>query len=128
MEQWRTSPIVLLVDDYADTRQVLKHAIEQCGCSVVEAEDGQEAIALSQSAHPDLILMDLNLPVLDGVNATLRIREYEPTAHVPIVAITAHDSPEFRAAAGAVGCCEYLLKPLDFDRLRDVIARHLPSA
>lgn len=119
-------PVVMLVDDYADTREILRRAIEKCGCSVVEAEDGQAAIELSQSALPDLILMDLNMPVLDGVNATIRIREYGPTRDIPIVAITAHDSPEFRAAAGAVGCSEYLAKPIDFESLSEVIGRLLP--
>ena len=120
-------PVVMLVDDYADTREVIRRAIEQCGCRVLEAADGQAAIELAQSALPDLILMDLNMPVLDGVTATLRIREYGPTRDVPIVAITAHDSPEFRAAAGAVGCCEYLRKPIDFESLSEVIGRLLPN-
>ena len=127
MEQFDTrARVVMLVDDYADTRDALRLVIESCGCRVVEATNGQEAIELVQTERPDLILMDLNMPVLDGVNATLRIREYEPTRDVPIVAITAHDSTEFRVAAGAVGCCEYLLKPLDFDNLSDLINRLLP--
>lgn len=118
--------VVLLVDDYADTREVLRRAVETCGCRVVEAANGQEAIELSQSERPDLILMDLNMPVLDGFNATLRIRELERTRDVPVVAVTAHDTAEFRAAAGAVGCCDYLLKPLDFERLYALLERLLP--
>jgi two-component system cell cycle response regulator DivK len=118
--------VVMLVDDYADTREVWRLAIERCGCRVVEASNGQEAIELVQVERPDLILMDLNMPVLDGVNATLRIHEYEPTRDVPIVAVTAHDTAEFRAASGAVGCCEFVLKPLDFDRLSELINRLLP--
>ena len=118
--------VVMLVDDYADTREMLRRAVETCGCRVVEAANGQEAIELSQTECPDLILMDLNMPVLDGFNATLRIRELERTRDVPVVAVTAHDTAEFRAAAGAVGCCEYLLKPLDFSRLRELLERLLP--
>jgi CheY-like chemotaxis protein len=118
--------LVMLVDDYADTREMLRRAVETCGCRVVEATNGQEAIELSQVERPDLILMDLNMPVLDGFNATLRIRELEPTRDVPVVAVTAHDTAEFRAAAGAVGCCEYLLKPLDFARLFELLERLLP--
>ena len=118
--------VVMLVDDYADTRGVMRHVIEMCGCRVVEAANGQEAIELAQSEPPDLILMDLNMPVLDGFNATLRIREYERTRDVPVVAVTAHDTAEFRAAAGAVGCCEYLLKPLDLDNLSTLLKRLLP--
>ena len=119
--------VVLLVDDYADTREVMRHVIEMCGCRVVEATNGQEAIELAQAEPPDLILMDLNMPVLDGFNATLRIREYERTRDVPVVAVTAHDTAEFRAAAGAVGCCEYLLKPLDFERLFELLEKFLPQ-
>ena len=119
--------VVLLVDDYADTREVMRHVIEMCGCRVVEAANGQEAIELAQAEPPDLILMDLNMPVLDGFNATLRIREYERTRDVPVVAVTAHDTAEFRAAAGAVGCCEYLLKPLDFERLFELLEKFLPT-
>jgi two-component system, cell cycle response regulator DivK len=119
--------VVMLVDDYADTREVMRHVIEMCGCRVVEAANGQEAIELAQAEPPDLILMDLNMPVLDGFNATLRIREYERTRDVPVVAVTAHDTAEFRAAAGAVGCCEYLLKPLDFERLFELLERFLPA-
>ncbi len=127
MEQDETGGrVVLLVDDYADTREVMRRAIETCGCRVVEAANGQEAIELAQTERPDLILMDLNMPVLDGFNATMRIREYEATRDVPVVAVTAHNTAEFRAAAGAVGCCDYLLKPLDFERLYELLERLLP--
>ena len=119
--------VVLLVDDYADTREMLRRAVETCGCRVVEAANGQEAIELSQAERPDLILMDLNMPVLDGFNATLRIREYEPTRDVPVVAVTAYDTSEFRAAASAVGCTDYVVKPLDLDRLSALLERLLPS-
>ena len=126
-QEVRGKRVVLLVDDYADTREVMRRAIETCGCRVVEAANGQEAIEMAQSARPDLILMDLNMPVLDGFNATMRIREYEATRDVPVVAVTAHNTAEFRAAAGAVGCCDYLLKPLDFERLYELLERLLPS-
>jgi CheY-like chemotaxis protein len=71
--------------------------------------------------------MDLNMPVLDGFNATLRIREYEPTRDVPVVAVTAYDTEEMRAAAGAVGCCDYILKPLNFERLDSLLKQLLPQ-
>ncbi len=119
-------PVVMLVEDFRDTREMMRRMLETQGCRVVEAANGQEAIELSQTERPDLILMDLNMPVLDGFNATLRIRELEPTRDVPVVAVTAHDTAEFRAAAGAVGCCDYLLKPLDFQRLHDLLQRLLP--
>src|ERR671932_2551619 len=120
------SPVVLLVDDLSDTREMMRHMLELNGCRVVEASNGQEAIELSQRGGLDLVLMDLNMPVLDGFNATLRIREYERTRDVPVVAVTAYDSAESRAAAGAVGCCDYVVKPLDLEHLSTLLGRLLP--
>ncbi len=118
-------PVVMLVEDFRDTREMMRHMLETQGCRVVEAANGQEAIELSQRGGLDLVLMDLNMPVLDGYNATLRIREYEPTRDVPVVAVTAFDTAEFRAAAAAVGCSEYIVKPLDFERLASVLRQFL---
>jgi CheY-like chemotaxis protein len=121
------SPVVMLVDDFSDTREMLRRMLELNGCRVVEAANGQEAIELSQRGQLDLVLMDLNMPVLDGFTATLRIREYEGTRDVPIVAVTAYDTAEFRAAASAVGCCEFVVKPLEFERLDALLKRLLPT-
>ena len=120
-------PVVMLVEDFRDTREVMRRMLEMQGCRVVEAANGQEAIALSQRGGLDLVLMDLNMPVLDGYNATLRIREYERTRDVPVVAVTAYDSAEARAAAGAVGCCDYVVKPLDVENLATLLRRLLPA-
>ena len=120
-------PLVMLVEDFQDTRLMMRQMLELNGCRVVEAANGQEAIALSQRGGFDLVLMDLNMPVLDGYNATLRIREYEPTRDVPVVAVTAFDSAESRAAAGAVGCCDYVVKPLDLEHLSTLLGRLLPQ-
>ncbi len=116
-------PVVMLVEDFRDTREMMRRMLETHGCRVVEASNGQEAIELSQRGGLDLVLMDLNMPVLDGFNATLRIREYERTRDVPVVAVTAYDSAEARAAAGAVGCCEYVVKPLDLEHLASLLSR-----
>ena len=121
------SPVVMLVDDFEDTREMMRRMLEMSGCHVVEAANGQEAIELSQRGGIDLVLMDLNMPVLDGFNATLRIREYEQTRDVPVVAVTAYDTAESRAAAGAVGCCDYVVKPLDIEHLSALLRRLLPS-
>lgn len=120
-------PVVMLVEDYRDTREMMKHMLELTGCRVVEASNGQEAIELSQKDELDLVLMDLNMPVLDGFTATLRIREYERTRDVPVVALTAFDTAEFRAAAGAVGCCDFVVKPIEPERLNALITRLLPT-
>ena len=121
------SPVVMLVEDFQDTREMMRHMLELSGCRVVEAANGQEAIELSQQGGLDLVLMDLNMPVLDGFTATLRIREYERTRDVPVVAVTAYDTEEFRAAAGAVGCCDYVLKPLNLERLDTLLKQLLPA-
>lgn len=120
-------PLVMLVEDFRDTREVMRRMLELQGCRVVEASNGQEAIELSQRGGLDLVLMDLNMPVLDGFNATLRIREYERTRDVPVVAVTAFDSAESRAAAGAVGCCDYVVKPIELDHLSTLLQRILPA-
>jgi CheY-like chemotaxis protein len=120
------NPVVMLVEDFQDTREMMRRMLELKGCRVVEAANGQEAIALSQQGGFDLVLMDLNMPILDGFNATLRIREYERTRDVPVVALTAYDSLESRAAAGAVGCCDYVVKPLDLEHLSALLRRLLP--
>src|SRR5215212_6393941 len=120
-------PVVMLVEDFRDTREMMRRMLELEGCRVVEAANGQEAIEISQRGGLDLVLMDLNMPVLDGFNATLRIREYERTRDVPVVAVTAFDSAEARAAAGAVGCCDYVVKPLDVEHLATLLKRLLPS-
>jgi len=119
------APLVLLVDDYEDTRRMIRQMLELQGCRVVEAADGEEAIARAQAATPDLVLMDLNMPVLDGFNATFRIRADPRTRDVPVVALTAYDTNEFRAAASAVGCCDYVVKPLDLERLAALLERTL---
>ena len=122
------TPVVMLVEDFQDTREMMRRMLEISGCRVVEAANGQEAIELSQQGGIDLVLMDLNMPVLDGFNATLRIREYERTRDVPVVAVTAYDTEESRAAAGAVGCCDYVVKPLDPEHLSALLRRLLPSS
>ena len=121
------NPVVMLVEDFKDTREMMRRMLELRGCRVVEALNGQEAIELSQAGKLDLVLMDLNMPVLDGFTATMRIREYEPTRDVPVVAVTAYDTAESRAAAGAVGCCDYIVKPLDLERLSALLERLFAS-
>ena len=98
---------VLIVDDYEDTREMLKMMLEMRGCVVVEAANGLEAVEVAMREKPDLILMDLNMPVLDGWEATRRLTTQEATRHIPIVAITANcagNSGDRALAAGAREC------------------------
>jgi two-component system, cell cycle response regulator DivK len=114
---------ILVAEDSADTRAVLRYALASYGYQVIEAGNGREAVEAALSECPDLVLMDLNMPVLDGLAATERIRELrERCGKVPIVAATAYDTYGMREAALEAGCNAYLLKPLDLDELESVIA------
>ena len=111
-------PTVLLAEDSQDTRAMLKRAFELKGYRVFEAEDGQEALDMARRHRPSLIVIDLNMPVLDGLEAVKNFRERElPGEHVPIVAITAYDVPGMEDAALETGCNRYLRKPLDLAEL-----------
>ena len=115
-------PTVLLAEDSQDTRNMLKRAFELKGYKVFEAEDGQEALDLAQRCRPSLIVIDLNMPVLDGLEAVKNFREMEGTTEqVPIVAITAYDVPGMEDAALETGCDRYLRKPLDLEELDRVL-------
>lgn len=111
-------PTVLIAEDSTDTRIMLKHAFELKGYRVIEAEDGREAIQAVRQQHPNLIVVDLNMPVVDGLETVKNIRHLEgPGEHVPIVAITAFDVYGMKEAALEIGCNTYLSKPLDMDEL-----------
>jgi CheY-like chemotaxis protein len=110
-------PTVIVVDDCADIRELLRVALEARGYQVLEAEDGRAAVELAGRKSPDLILMDLNMPVLDGLAATRALRELAGLCDVPIIAVSANAAETHRADAFAAGCSEYVTKPLDSTRL-----------
>jgi sigma-B regulation protein RsbU (phosphoserine phosphatase) len=110
-------PKILLVDDSEPNRDMLARRLRRNGYDIVTAADGQQAVDLAQSEHPDLILMDLNLPVLDGWRATQCIRESSTTRSIPVVALTAYAMSSDRAKAIEAGCDEYETKPIDLPRL-----------
>jgi two-component system, cell cycle response regulator DivK len=112
---------VMVVEDSEDVRLMMRILLEMEGYRVVEASDGLRAIELAINERPALIMMDLTLPVLDGLTATARIREH--LQDVPIVALSGHATTDYRTAAINAGCNEYLLKPLDFKRLDEILAR-----
>jgi CheY-like chemotaxis protein len=116
---------VLVVEDFADNRFMMRRLLEMSGYHVVEAVDGKEAVEVAESARPDLILMDLSLPRLDGLDATRRIRELDGLSLIPIVAVSAHDTNDFHADALAAGCNEYVTKPIDFDELESLLKKLL---
>jgi CheY-like chemotaxis protein len=104
---------ILVVEDHDDTRLVFRRMLEQEGYSIEEAADGQQAVEAARRGCPDLILMDLNLPGVDGVEATRLIREMRGLCAVPVVAVTAFDSGEYRRGAVVAGCNDYVVKPPD---------------
>jgi two-component system, cell cycle response regulator DivK len=111
-------PTVLVAEDSHDTRIMLKRAFELKGYQVFEAEDGKQAVEIARRCRPTLILMDLNMPVLDGLEAVKSLRKFEEnTEQTPIVAITAFDVYGMEQAALETGCNSYLSKPLDLDEL-----------
>ena len=111
---------VLVAEGQHDTRLLMKWALEQHGYRVLIAETGEEAIEIAAREHPDLILMDLHLPGLDGVEATRRIRQHEELRHVPIVGTSTFDTAEVQAEAFAAGCTAFRRQPIDFDKFGDV--------
>ena len=117
---------VLVVEDHDDTRLMLRTMLElRGGIAVVEAENGAMAIALATNVHVDLILMDTDLPVLDGYAATSRIREYTPTHEIPIVMMSGHAEPAAQVRAFAAGCTEYLVKPFSMHGFDSMVNRYL---
>ena len=117
--------LFLVVEDFEDSRFMMRKLLEMAGYNVLEATDGEQAVKLAVRKKPALILMDLSLPRMDGLSATRRIRRRKRFAKLPIVAVSAYDSPESRKEALAAGCDEYLAKPIDFDQLNLVVNRFL---
>lgn len=115
---------VLIVEDYADTRTLMKYLLEGYGYQVIEAADGQEAVDKVKQQHPDLILMDLSLPVMDGFTATQMIRKFDVGGKVPIIAVTAYGNSFYRKAIEA-GCDDLINKPLDFKKLEPILEQYL---
>jgi two-component system, cell cycle response regulator DivK len=118
---------VLVVEDFEDNRFMMRRLLEMSGYRVLEAINGEEAVEMAERERPGLILMDLSLPLLDGLAATRRIRQCEELRDVPIVAVSAHDTADFHADALAAGCNDYVTKPIDFDQLEALLRRLLPK-
>lgn len=115
---------VLIVEDYEDARGFMKFLVESYGYQVVEAADGIEAVDRVRQQHPDLILMDVSLPVVDGLTATRTIREIDFAAKIPIIAITAFGKSYYKKAIEA-GCDDLIDKPVDFDVLEPILHQYL---
>lgn len=116
--------IILVAEDTDDIRLIIRVMLESKGHSVVEAANGGEAVELAESETPDVILMDLNMPVMDGIEATRHLRGQSETSDMPIIAVTAHCAdPSWRGRAMDAGCTECVGKPVDFERLHRLLNR-----
>ena len=118
-------PTILVVEDYADTREMMRLMLDMLGYYVIEAEDGAQAVKMTLEKHPDLILMDINMPIMDGFQASAQIRRQPGSANIPIIACTARNQWEWRNKAISAGCNDFMSKPLNFDELEIILHRHL---
>lgn len=118
--------LLMVVDDTPDNLVLLSLHLQQAGFRVITASNGEEALKIAEISSPDLILIDIAMPGLDGLGATRRLREHPVLRLIPVVAVTAFSTDGFRRAAYDAGLDGYLTKPVDFDRLNELIRRLLP--
>ncbi len=118
---------ILYVEDNEDNVYVVKSRLTRAGFTILIAADGEQGVAMASTEQPDLILMDLSLPVLDGWEATRRIKAATETKHIPVVALTAHAMAGDREKALAAGCNDFDTKPIELPRLLQKIRALLPE-
>lgn len=119
---------VLVVDDFDDTRKVLRLWLERMGYDVREAADGLEAVEAARTLAPDLIILDIEMPGIDGLESARRIRRHDGLREVPIIAVSAYGAEQYRARALAAGCTEYVSTPFDPKELKSLINSYVPPA
>jgi CheY-like chemotaxis protein len=122
------SHVILVVDDQESNRELLSTILIHLGYRVIEAADGLEAVKLAKRECPDLIIMDLSMPVIDGFGALRLLRDVPQIREVPVVACTAHDTSTHKHQALSVGFNEFLTKPIDFRKLSGVLNQFLKAA
>lgn len=115
---------VLIADDYDDTRRMMRYMLETRGYEAIEAADGIDAVEKAHKYHPDMILMDIAMPMLDGLKATEAIRQFDDDPDIPIVALTAYDD-FYEERALAAGCNEVIGKPFEFEELEETLDYYL---
>jgi two-component system, cell cycle response regulator DivK len=118
-------PLILLVEDNEMNRDMLSRRLQRKGYHIVTATDGEQGLSMARATGPDLILMDITLPEMDGWEVTRLLKEDESTRHIPIIALTARALMSDRAKAFEVGCDDYDTKPVDFARLTEKIGNLL---
>jgi CheY-like chemotaxis protein len=115
------SPTILLVEDFDDTRLMMKMWLVKNGYRVLEAETGEEGVEMAQKERPDLIIMDMMMPGMNGLDATQLIRQDRALRRTPIVAVSAYGADEYRSIALEAGCDEYVSTPFEPQTLSDLI-------
>ncbi len=120
-------PKILIVEDNEMNRDMLSRRLERRGFAIVMAMDGQQGVEMTRSERPDLILMDMSLPVMDGWAATQAIKADPALSKIPVIALTAHAMAGDREKAMAAGCDDYDTKPIELPRLLEKIGKFLPN-
>jgi two-component system cell cycle response regulator DivK len=123
----QSAPLVLIVDDFDDNRQMYAEYLKYCGFRVAEASNGMEAVEQAIALVPDVVVMDLSLPVLDGWEATRRLKGDSRTRHIPVVALTGHALEGHSQGAREAGCDAFLAKPCLPEKLLETVERMLPA-
>jgi len=121
-------PLILIADDRPSSRELLRTVLQRAGYAVIEAGDGEEALEQAQNGRPDLILLDLQMPKLDGYGVLARLRSDERFRTLPVLALTASAMSGDREKILAAGFTDYLSKPAGPDKLREAVARLLEQA
>lgn len=119
------APTVLVVEDDEDIGELISIWLRREGYRVIVVGDGAEAVEVARRECPDLVLMDMSLPTLDGISATARILEIEELCDMPILACSAHSVADWKNKALAAGCCDYVTKPLDMEALSQLMKQYL---
>ncbi len=116
---------ILIVEDHTDSREILAIQLRLMSYEVIEAVDGQEGIEKAQAENPNLIIMDLGLPGIDGIETTVRLKQNPKTAHIPVIALTAWQEQDYKDKALQAGMAGFLTKPTPPRILKDAIERSL---
>jgi two-component system cell cycle response regulator DivK len=124
VSSWK--PTILIAEDSADSREMMEVLLENRGYEVVSAENGVRALEVAIRSRPNALLLDLELPQLDGLSVTRNLRLHPGFAQVPIIIVSGHDPNRYRQAALDAGCNEYLLKPINFKRLQELLDQFVP--
>jgi CheY-like chemotaxis protein len=119
-------PTILVAEDSADSREMMQVLLETRGYRVVAAENGIRALEVAIRSQPDAVLLDLELPKLDGLSVVRNLRLHPKLKRIPVIILSGHDPSRYRQAALDAGCDDYLLKPVSFDQLHELLSRFVP--